>query len=74
MTRALVLGLTAVAGLLAGFGCDTNCMGPTVIEGAVTSADRAALIGATVSLDASSVAVEYTNEAGISWVVSYNVP
>jgi hypothetical protein len=79
MRRALQVGLTVVAGVFVGWGCatykcdDCDCGdGPFQVTGTVNEADRAELVGATVSVQSGGVIVGYTRTDGSTWQVDYN--
>ena len=67
------------AGLVAGAGCGIFCAdckcppGVTEIVGDVTEADRAELIGGTVTVSFGMVTVDYTGDEGATWRATYTV-
>jgi len=80
MSRLLVSGGVVLAGLLAGAGCfvvcaDCNCKNDGVSEvvGTVTTADRADLVGATVTVHPGSLSITYTRDDGSTWVAAYSL-
>jgi hypothetical protein len=78
MTRALLFGIVAIAGMIGGFGCsvicaDCNCGdGTSEVAGAITAADRAELVGGTVSVRWGGVTIDYTRSDGTKWEMYYS--
>lgn len=72
-----MLGLTALAGIVAGFGCSMFCAdcdcgdGPWQMTGTVATADRAELVGAKVSVYSGSVSITWTQDEK-SWSTEYS--
>lgn len=83
MKRAILIAAFAALGGMVGLGCrvfcaDCNCgsgktdSGPYRLEGTITEADRAELVGGTVTVEDYGVLIAYTTTAGGSASASYD--